>query len=375
MPDFIHVLLVEDSNSDAELVTLQLAVDPQFVVKRVVRLAQALKSLQDANSEVVLLDLNLPDSMGLDTFTKLHRECPETPIVILSGQDDHELARAAVKQGAQDYLPKGVDPEALSRSLRYAIERNGRQLAERKVLQVEQDMRIARRVQRGLLPAAAPLVPGFDIAARCLPADVTGGDFFDFIPLSDGAWDLVVADVSSHGFGPALIMAATRRLLRTLAQNHSDVGEVLTIANRGVAEDTLEGQFVTMLLARLDPATRSLHYTSAGHEAFILHAEGTPTRLSGPHIPLGVVDDTEYKTAEPHALVAGDVLVLLTDGVTEAHDAAGAPFEHERVFDIVNTQRLRPAIEIVDTVVREVDAFCSPGVPADDLTVCIVKVL
>jgi len=376
MPDLTKVLLIEDSRTDPFLIQVELTEAIRFSLEHVMCLEDGLEVLRSgAAIDVVLLDLNLPDSMGLKTFEKLHRSFPECPIVILSGHDDQQLAKSAVHQGAQDYLPKGVPPEILIRSLRYAIERNGRQLAERKILQTEQDMRFARLIQERLLPAAPPEIPGFELAAHCQPADDTGGDYFDFIPLADGRWDLVIADVTSHGFGPALIMAGTRRMLRTIAAMHDDVGDVLTIANRGVAEDTLEGQFVTMFLARLDPARRCLHYSAAGHDSFDLRANSEVTKLTGPYIPLGITEDSRYDTINTVELSSGDLLLLITDGVAEVRDPSGTLFGYDRVCDLVKDHRDKPPRQLVDTVLERVHAYCQPRRPSDDLTIVVAKVL
>src|SRR5207244_4491644 len=123
----------------------------------------------------------------------------------------------------------------------------------------------SRKIDPNLFPAA-PLPPaGFDISGVSCPAEATGGDYFDYIPMRDGGLGVVIGDVSGHGFGPALLMAELRAYLRAFLLTRTDVGEIVGLLNRALADDAPEGHFATLLLARLDPSSRSLVYASAGH--------------------------------------------------------------------------------------------------------------
>src|SRR5205823_5922806 len=136
-----------------------------------------------------------------------------------------------------------------------------------KVLRAKEvEFRVARGIQQQLFPRTAPGVAGFDIGGASYPAEATGGDYFDYIPLCDGALAVAIGDVSGHGLGPALLMASLRASLRALARVHADVGEILRLANTTLSEDAGE-HFVTLFLARLDPHSHSLVYASAVHEA------------------------------------------------------------------------------------------------------------
>src|SRR5438270_2942688 len=141
------------------------------------------------------------------------------------------------------------------------------------------ELRVARRVQQQLFPAGVPPVPGFDIFGVALPAGAAGGDYFDYIPLPGGRLGVVVADVSGHGLGPALLMASTRAYLRALALTHRDLGETLALANGVLCRDTGDGRFVALLFASLDPGTRSFAYAAAGQPGYLLDASGAVTRL------------------------------------------------------------------------------------------------
>src|SRR5262249_28254339 len=152
---------------------------------------------------------------------------PETPFIIVSGTIGEELAVAAMKNGAQDYIMKGnlarLVP-AIDRELHEAEERKERKRATEELQRSQEQFRVAHDIQQRLFPKAAPQVTPFDIAGASFPAEATGGDYFDYLPMADGSLGLVVADVTGHGVGPALLMAETRACLRTVAANATDVG-------------------------------------------------------------------------------------------------------------------------------------------------------
>ncbi|MDH3285461.1 MAG: PAS domain S-box protein, partial [Acidobacteriota bacterium] len=136
-------------------------------------------------------------------------------------------------------------------------------------------MRFARAVQQRFYPSGSPSVKGFDISGAAYPADATGGDYFDYIPMPDGRSGVAVGDVSGHGFDSALLMSETRAYVRSLASADPDVGRVLTAANRVTSADIEDNRFITLMLVRFDPASRTLIYASAGHETgYILDRKG-----------------------------------------------------------------------------------------------------
>ncbi len=239
----------------------------------------------------------------------------------------------------------------------------------------EAKMRLARTVQQRLYPPAPPRVRGADIAGAAFPADMVGGDYFDFVRTPDGRLGLAIGDVAGHGLDAALLMAETRALLRSATLVESDPAQILTFVNRLVVEDTADNQFITLLVATLDPVRRTLKYANAGHTAgCILGADGqVKLELGSTAMPLGVFPDTTFEAPATVVLDPGDVIVLWTDGVTEAADRGGACFGADRALEIVRQRRHEPAAEIVKSVSRAVFEF--QGSPqADDVTCVVCKI-
>lgn len=244
----------------------------------------------------------------------------------------------------------------------------------------EEQMRAAREIQQRLFPRAAPVVEGYDIAGTSVPADATGGDYYDYLPMLDGHVGLVVADVSGHGLGPSLLMVETRALLRVLARNRIDPGEILNRANRVIAEDVEGRNYVTLLLVRLNPATGELVHSSAGHPAaLVLGTDGTVKnqlrRTSG---PLGFTRGTPPASAPAQRLERGDILVLYTDGIKEARrpdgpDGEGEEFGIDRLVSVVRDNSRRSAEQIVGALCLAVANHVAPAPLEDDLTLLVVK--
>jgi PAS domain S-box-containing protein len=255
--------------------------------------------------------------------------------------------------------------------------RNEDELAARK-----QQMLAAREIQQRLFPRRAPVVEGFDIAGTSVPADATGGDYYDFLPMLDGHLGLVVADVSGHGLGPSLLMVETRALLRVVARNRVDPGEILGRANRVISEDVDGEYYVTLIFVRLDPKTKEVVHASAGHPAALLFgADGQlKTELRRTGGPLGFAIGPSLKSAPPVRLLPGDLLLLYTDGIIEAQrgPADGQPAEDfgvERVIAVVRQNAHRRAEEIIAALCEAAQAFVAPAPLDDDLTLLVVKAL
>lgn len=246
----------------------------------------------------------------------------------------------------------------------------------KKAEQLEIGMRLARIVQKKLYPSKMPELPGFDVAGAAFPAEATCGDCFDFIPMSDGCLGIVVGDVSGHGFGSALLMAETRAYLRSLARTTSDLAEILKQLNAFLCDDTEDERFVTLMLVRLDPARRSFVYTSAGHvPGYLTDDSGSvKTILDSTSMPLGIFPETEFTSSQEQMLVEGDLLLMMTDGMTEFQNSEDEFFGEKRALQVVAGERRKDAQQIVTELYKAVRDFGSASPPIDDITAVVAKV-
>jgi phosphoserine phosphatase RsbU/P len=374
----VRILLVEDDSDDVYVMRNLLGDrwHGSYDLVNVELLSMAIQRCQEEKFDVILLDLGLPDSNGLETFFSLYAYAEEVPIVVLSGYNDERVAVKAVQSGAQDYLVKGqLTDRLLVRSLRYAIERNRRHHAEDAMRDTSEEFRAAGEIQQRLYPTHAPSLEGFEIAGALYPAKATAGDYFDYIPMLDNNLGVVLGDVSSHGMGPALVMSETRACLRTLAQAITDVGEILTRANKVLAADSSELHFVTLAMARLDPSNRTMTYASAGQRGYLLHPGCNVTILDSTGLPLGIREDTVVPSSKIYNLQSGDLVTFFTDGVVEAESPGLVRFGFSRALEAIRSERQKPAKDIIDSLYNEITGFCRKQPQRDDITIVIVKVL
>jgi sigma-B regulation protein RsbU (phosphoserine phosphatase) len=225
----------------------------------------------------------------------------------------------------------------------------------------------AQAIQQALLPRTSPLIPGFRVSGLSIPAGSVGGDWYDFIPLADGRWGLVLADVSGKGTAAALLMSATRGMLRSLAQTGSGPAEVLTRLNNMMIEDFPSGRFVTMVYAELDPSSRVLRIANAGHLAPLLiepsghrwidHEHGLPLGISA-----GKFSETEVMLGERSRIA------FYSDGITEAELESGEEYGAERLLAQMQSLDLT-----LDGLLADVRKFANGTGLRDDATAILVQ--
>ncbi len=242
------------------------------------------------------------------------------------------------------------------------------QQEQRQREQMTHEAREARLIQQALLPKASPSIPGFNVSGLSIPVGAVGGDWYDFIPMDKGRWGLVLADVSGKGTAAALLMSATRGMLRSLAEASCSPGEVLTKLNRLLVEDFPAGRFVTMVYAVLDPAKRTLTFANAGHPLPLLMS-GSSTRFldveRGTPLGLAPCDFSEVEVELP----VDSRLVLYSDGITEAENQADEEYGRVRLQE----HFLRTDDACTDSLLDDVRSFANGSGLRDDASVILVK--
>jgi phosphoserine phosphatase len=236
-------------------------------------------------------------------------------------------------------------------------------------------LNVAREVQQGFMPRHLPTVDGYELASWWFPNEAVGGDYCDVIPLPDGRTGVVIADVSGHGLGPALLMASVRAALKALVLEHVSPEILLKLLGRALADDLQDGRFITLVLAALDANHHRVEYANAGH-APALHfvvAENRFAPLEATGMPLGVVERPEYPQGPPINMAAGDVLLLCTDGIVEAMNEAFEQFGADRLQAIVRQHHAEGVGRLVESIGAAVSAYYKGERPADDLTILAIR--
>lgn len=235
---------------------------------------------------------------------------------------------------------------------------------------IEQELRTAQYIQRSLLPAEVPSLPGWQLMPVYRPAREVGGDFYDFLPFEDGRLGIIIGDATDKGVSAALLMATTCTMLRTAAQGSDSPGEVLARVNELLAATIPTGMFVTCFYAVLDPSSGSLYYANAGHDLpFWRHSSGV-SELKATGMPLGMMPGSCYDVREA-ALMPGDSLLFYSDGLVEAHNAQRDMFGFPRLMSLMTTHA--GGTELVDFLLCELATFTGAHVEQeDDVTLMVV---
>lgn len=246
---------------------------------------------------------------------------------------------------------------------------------------IERELQVARQVQSSLIPRETPQVPGWDFAALWQPAREVSGDFYDFIPVNPAkvqgpsqSLGVVIADVSDKGMGAALFMALTRSIIRASLLPARTPAEGITQANRLICSDAANGMFVTLCYTQLDPTSGKIVCVNAGHNPPLLcrAKQEQLIELERTGIALGI-DEVHRFEQRQVKLEHGDLVLLYTDGVTEATDIQGQLFEEVRLRQIILENHSRAAAEIVAALQQALGGFIGSAPQFDDITVVVAK--
>jgi phosphoserine phosphatase RsbU/P len=246
-------------------------------------------------------------------------------------------------------------------------------LSARERQQLETELEFLQTVQKALLPQQPPVIPELNLAAFSRPAQIVGGDYFDFLRFKDGAHGLVIADAMGHGVSASVLISSLQAALRTLVPESVSPAKVLQRVNRIFLHNINFTTFVTGLLGRYEPATRTLTYCNAGHNPPLLlnAADGRETWLNPTGAAIGLME-SYLPSDQAISLRQGDILLFYTDGVTEATDPGREMFGRERLAQVVRQNTGLPAQELVHALRQALNDF-SGGKPLEDdatLLVC-----
>ena len=238
---------------------------------------------------------------------------------------------------------------------------------------LQQELDVAHTIQASFLPDGSPNMPGCSVATYWQAARQVGGDFYDFLPLKDDKWGVVIADVADKGVPAALFMALSRTILRTVAFNRDDPALVLMRANEIIGREARSDLFVTVFYGVWDPATERFTYANAGHNPpLLLQPNGTFQPLPGHGVALGVLPETHMKS-QSMALRPGETIILYTDGISEALNEDFDEFGLERLQVAARAAARRPAAEIVRHITDSIRDHTGQTPQFDDMTLIVLK--
>ena len=238
---------------------------------------------------------------------------------------------------------------------------------------LERELQLAMEIQQRFQPTAPPVVTGYEFQGISFPCYEIGGDYYDFIQREDGRLVIALGDVSGKGTAAALLMSSLHASIHAQTGSHDSLVETISAVNRYLADNIPSNRFVTLFYAELDPESGALSFLNAGHNPpLIVHAAGTVEQLASGGLPLGIKANAEYREGRT-TLQRGDVLVIYSDGVTEAASPSGEEFGPTRLYEVVSRNVDSSAAGIRDRIESALTKFSQGTQAADDITLVIVK--
>lgn len=371
-----RVLIVDDVKANVDVLVQALRDDHKLSVA--LDGETALRSVEKSPPDLILLDIVMPGIDGYEVCRQL-RASPKTqeiPVMFLSSLDEVKNKTQGFEVGGNDYLTKPFEVLEVKARVRSLLKAKAYSDAVKEKIAAE--LAVARDIQLGILPSQANITAsvagsGLEVCALLEPAREVGGDLYEVLRLPDGRLLVAIGDVSGKGIPAALFMAVTTTLVRTMARQYARPEEILLQVNDALVAQNPRGMFVTMACMIVDPATGAVGCANAGHPPAVLLRAGAAPRLvlESTAMVAGVMSGIEIG-CETLQLEPGDVLVVYTDGVTEAFNAGGTMFEEAGLLKCLHGAGAS-AGEAVSVLVEAVRGHAAGFPQSDDLTVAAVR--
>jgi serine phosphatase RsbU (regulator of sigma subunit) len=376
------VLLVDDD--DMVLAGLKRQLRNKFSIDTALSGEDALKQVRENGPYAVIVsDFMMPGMNGIEFLSRVKKTNPDTVRMMLTGTADMPTAIRAVNEGSIfQFHPKPCPADTLCQAIQSAIGEYRKVIFDQRQLKnFKSSLAQASKVQQKLMPQSDPRVDGFDIAGKSIWCDETGGDYYDFLyPAANGKKRIaiVVGDVTDHGISSALLMTTARAFLRERVHTPpSECAAIISDVNKRLVQDIEElNLFMTMFYGEIDIKEKMIRWVKAGHEPAILYTPATDSHemLAGEGLPLGVMEDAEYKEYQKQ-INPGQIILIGTDGVKEAVNTAGEMFGNKRLLNVIRDYADKSAREILDKAFESLNNFRHPLEADDDETLVVIKVL
>ena len=371
------ILIVDDTPANLRLLS-QMLRSQGYTVRAVTSGARAIDSVHASMPNLILLDIRMPDMDGYEVCEELKafERTRDIPIIFISALNEIEDKVKAFKVGGVDYITKPFQlDEVLARTETHLALRKLQLQQQKAIKKLERELRMAGKLQSSFLPSKIPAYPGWDICSKLVPANETSGDFYDIFDLPDGRLGFIVADVVDKGVVAALFMALCWGLIRTYAPLHADEPHVaFEKVNKRILKDTGANEFVTVFYGVLDPNNGNFVYSNAGQSPPILVKTSKGRHVvkfkqTGP--PLGILEQERWGCRD-EVIDPGDILVMYTDGISEAQNLQGDFFDAEGLIDVLCSSSGKSALQIQEKVLDRLDEFSAGAHFYDDIALLVV---
>ncbi len=339
--------------------------------------------LKHPDVEIILSDINMPEMDGLTLLAKINEmRNPALKVIMVSAYGDMGNIRQAMNNGAFDFATKPIDLDDLSVTIEKAIEQidyvHKTQVEHQQLESLKTDLAVASEIQQAILPRVFPpfpeLVNQIDMAALMVPAKDVGGDFYDIFRIDEDHFGFTIADVSGKGIPAAIFMAVSRTLIRATGIRGGSPSDCLTYSNKLLSAESVDCMFVTVFYGIYNIKTGEVTYCNAGHNPpYLLKSNGEVKALPLAKDPMvGAIPDIEYHE-ERIQLEKGEMLIMFTDGVTEAMNVSFAEYGDERLVAALKNAVGSNCQEMINAVKADVSEFTEEAEQSDDITMLTIK--
>ena len=372
-----EILIVDDTPANLRLLS-QMLTNQGYSVRAVTSGVRALESVRASAPSLILLDIRMPDMDGYEVCNELkdNERTRDIPVIFISALNEIEDKVKAFKLGGVDYITKPFQlEEVLARTETHLALRNLQKQLQDAIDKFERELQMAGKLQASFLPQKLPVIPDWELAAKLVPARETSGDFYDVVRFPDGRLGFFVADVVDKGVEAALFMALCWGLIRTYAADYpEELQQAFWEVNQRLVKDTGGDKFVTVFYGVLDPRDGQLTYCNAGQSPGLLVKAPDGESViglgqTGP--PLGIIENQTWER-RVEKIDPGDMLVLYTDGITDAQNGDGKFFDTEGFLEVLLSNSGRTALDVQEDILNSVNEFVAGVQQFDDIALFVV---
>jgi len=372
-----EILIVDDTTANLKLLT-QILSNEGYKVRVALNGKQAITSVELARPDLILLDIKMPDMNGFEVCRQLktNSKTSQVPVIFISALNDLQDKLQGFHVGGLDYISKPFQiEEVLARVKSQLYIRKAQQILQANNDRMQRELNLAWHLQMNFYPQKLPDVPNWQFSAALQPARETSGDFYDVFKLPDDRIVFFIADVVDKGVAAALLMVLAWSLLRERISVYPDYPEqVFFDVNQRLLSILKDLEYVTVFLGILDPISGKMVYANAGHNPPLWFRDGrtNPNQLGRTGLPLGVSEDFSWSQSEI-MIEPGDILLVYTDGVTEACNQMGDYVGLQHLAECVQPLLLESADDVKKKILNDLDSFLGEEPPQDDITLMVIK--
>lgn len=372
-----EILIVDDTPANLKLLSQILSAEG-YKIRVALSGHQALTSVNLAQPDLILLDIKMPDMNGFEVCRQLkaNSKTSQIPVIFISALNDLQDKLQGFHVGGLDYISKPFQiEEVLARVKSHLYIRRAQHILQTNNERMQRELKLAWHLQKNFLPQKLIEVPKWQFSAALQPARETSGDFYDFYKLSENKIVFLIADVVDKGVAAALLMVLAWSLLRERIPVYPENPEqVFFDVNRKMLEILKDLEFITVFLGLLDTSSGRLIYANAGHNPplWFNYSKKTPTQLRRTGLPLGISEDLDWTQSEI-ILEPGDLLLVYTDGITEACNQLGEFVGLQQLEECVRPIVNESADVIKIKILEKIDTFLENEPPQDDISLLVLK--